>query len=100
MLENSISKDMFMSNKRKYDRGVDMYYYDIVASICDETRRTDSHLVCGGFKTEEEAIDYINVNDVCEENYYKYCNNDETAYIEIEKRNNADGSLVEIILVD
>jgi hypothetical protein len=100
MLENNISKDMFMSNKRICDRGVDMYYYDIVASICDEFRRTDSHLVCGGFKTEEEAINYINVNDVCEGNYYKYCHDNETAYIEIEKRSETDGSLVEIILVD
>lgn len=74
-------------------------YYDIVASICDEYRRVDSHLVCGGFKTEKEAVDYININDVSEEDYDKYCRGDETAYIEIE-RHNADGSIGDIITVD
>lgn len=76
-----------------------MEYYDIVASICDECRRTDSHLICGGFKTEEEAMDYINKYNVSEEDYYKYCRDDETAYIEIE-RHNADGSIGDIITVD
>lgn len=76
-----------------------MYYYDVVASICTETCRTDSHLIFGGFNTEEEAMDYINANNISEVDYYRYCNNDETAYIEIEVRN-LDGSIVEIITLD
>lgn len=74
------------------------YYYDVVASICSETCRTDSHLVCGGFKTEE-AMDYINKNNVSEEDYYKYCRENETAYIEIEVRDN-NSSIIEVITVD
>ena len=77
-----------------------MYCYDIVASICNETYRTDSHLICGGFNTEEEAIDYINKHNISESDYYSYCKDDETAYIEIEVRSNLDGSICGIILVD
>lgn len=100
MLESGISKDLFKCNKRKDNKEIDVYYYDVVTSICAETFRTDSYLIYGGFKTEEEAINYIKENEIFEEDYYTYCNNDEAAYIEIEKRNEADGSLVEIILVD
>ena len=77
-----------------------MYYYDVVASICTETCRTDSHLVCGGFNTLEEAIDYINEHNVSEVDYYSYCRDDETAYIEIEKRNDENGCVVDVIAVD
>ena len=76
-----------------------MYYYDIVASICGETCRTDSRLVCGGFNSVEEAVDYINAHDIQEEDYYWLCGEGETAYIEIE-RHNADGSIGDIITVD
>ena len=76
-----------------------MYYYDVVASICTETCRTDSCLVCGGFNTEEEAMDYINKHNVSEVDYYCYCKDDETAYIEIEEHN-ADGSVTNVITVD
>ncbi|MBO5828873.1 MAG: hypothetical protein J6R59_10550 [Paludibacteraceae bacterium] len=77
-----------------------MYYYDVIASICNETCRTDSHLICGGFNTEEEAIDYINKHNISEEQYYWLCKEDETAYIEIEVRSNLDGSICGIIMVD
>ena len=77
-----------------------MYYYDVVASVCDEFRRTDSHLIYGGFTSVEEAMAYINEHDVSEENYYKYCKDDETAYIEIERRNDIDGSISDVITVD
>lgn len=77
-----------------------MYYYDIVASICTETCRTDSHLICGGFNTKEEAVEHINTHNISEEDYYKYCRDDETAYIEIEERNDSDGSIVNVITVD
>lgn len=76
-----------------------MEYYDIVASICSETCRTDSRLICGGFSTDEEAINYINAHDISEEDYYWLCSEGETAYIEIE-RHNADGSIGDIITVD
>lgn len=76
-----------------------MYYYDVVASICNETCRTDSHLICGGFNTVEEAVDYINTHNVYEDDYYWYCKDDEAAYIEIEKHND-DGSITDIITVD
>ena len=76
------------------------YNYDVVASICDETCRTDSHLVCGGFNTKDEAVDYINKNEISEVDYYKYCNKDETAYIEIEERDDKTGAIVEVITVD
>ena len=76
-----------------------MYYYDVVASICSETCRTDSHLVCGGFNSLKEAVDYINTNNISEEDYYKYCKEDETAYIEIE-RHDADGNIRGVIPLD
>jgi hypothetical protein len=76
------------------------YYYDVVASICNETSRTDSHLVCGGFKTKGEAINYINKNEISEVDYYKYCNADETAYIEIEERDNKTGDIIDVTTVD
>ena len=77
-----------------------MYYYDIVASICNEYRRTDSHLVCGGFNTEEEAMDYINEHNINEEDYYKYCKDDETAYIEIETHDALNGNICDVVTVD
>lgn len=76
-----------------------MYYYDIVASICNETCRTDSHLVYGGFNSVEDAIEYINTNNISEEDYYKYCKDDETAYIEIEKHYD-NGCIADVITVD
>lgn len=77
-----------------------MYYYDVVASICNETCRRDSHLICGGFDSEEEAMDYINEYDISEEDYYRFCNEGETVYIEIEVRNSLDGTICEVITVD
>lgn len=74
-------------------------YYDIVASIYDGYRRTDSRLTCGGFSTDEEAVSYINEHEVWEEDYYWLCRDGETAYIEIEEHNE-DGSVCNIITVD
>ena len=76
------------------------YYYDVVASICDETCRTDCYLICGGFNTEYEAIEYINTHNVSEEDYYRFCKDNETAYIEIEKHDSLTGAIVEVITVD
>lgn len=75
------------------------YCYDVVASICSETCRTDSHLVCGGFNTKEEAIDYINKNGISEVDYYSRCNDDETAYIEIEEHDE-NGNITDVVTVD
>lgn len=74
-------------------------YYDVVASICNEICRTDCHLICGGFDTEDEAMEYIDSHNVSEVDYYRYCRDDETAYIEIEKHNE-DGTVAGVITVD
>ena len=79
-------------------------YYDVVVSIYEEIgtnnccdKRIDSHLICGGFKTEDEAMDYINNNEI---NEYKYCYSDkEYPCIDIEEHNE-DGSLAGVITVD
>lgn len=78
-------------------------YYDVVVSIykdeyCNE--RIDSHLLCGGFETEDEAKEeankYINNKDF---NEYKYCySNEEYACIEVEEHNEV-GSLECIIKI-
>lgn len=75
------------------------WFYDVVASICTETCRTDCHMICSGFKTVEDAMGYINANDISEVDYYKYCRDDETVYIEIEERDE-DNNLGYIITVD
>jgi hypothetical protein len=80
--------------------GLNMYYYDVVASICSETCRTDSRLIYGGFATKEEAMDYINEHDVYEEDYYWLCNEDEAAYIEIEVHDTLSGGICDVITVD
>ena len=74
-------------------------YYDVVVSICSETCRTDSYLICGGFNTEEEAMNYIDTHGISEVDYYKYCKYDETAYIEIEEHEE-DGSITNVITLD
>ena len=38
---------------------MEKYYYDVVVSICTETERVGSDLICGGFKTEDEAMECI-----------------------------------------
>lgn len=75
-------------------------YYDVVASICNEIRRTDSRLICGGFATEEAAIAYINEHGVSEADYYWLCNEDETAYIEIEEHDVLSGGIFNVITVE
>lgn len=70
-------------------------YYDVVVSIYEEAYKNgvmiDSYLVCGGFKTEDEAMEYINNTEI---NEYKYCYSDnEYPCIEIEEHNE-DGSII------
>lgn len=71
-------------------------YYDVVASICTETERTDQYLICGGFDTEQEAMDYIHTHNISESDYDRYCEDDEVVYIDIEEHSD-DGSLIMII---
>lgn len=77
-----------------------MYYYDVVASICTETHRIDSVLICGGFETEQDALRYIDEHGVSESGFYNLCNEDQTAYIEIEAHDDESGTIVEVIAVD
>lgn len=74
-------------------------YYDIVASICNESCRTDSYLISGGHESFEDALNYVNKKGIFEVDYCKYCKDDETAYIEIE-RHNEDGSISDVVTVD
>lgn len=76
------------------------YYYDVVVSICTETERTDSDVICGGFATKEDAIKYINDNGISEVDYYSRCREDETAYIEIEERDDETGTIVDVTTID
>ena len=66
-------------------------YYDVVRAIYEYDARIDSYLLCGGFSTREEAMQYINAHDFTEAydgRTYK-C-------VEIEKHN-ANGDIVSII---
>lgn len=74
-------------------------YYDVVASICSEHCRTDSHLISGGFNTETEALNYIDANNISEVDWYRYCRDDETVYIEIEQHDD-EGNVIRVINVD
>lgn len=64
--------------------------YNVVVGIYEKIgtnnccgRRTDSHLICGGFHTRDEAMQYIDNNEI---NGYKYTYSDnEYPYIEIEE---------------
>lgn len=106
MLENIFgTTDIFYHEEEDILRKVREYfgevgrYYDVVASICTETCRTDSYLISGGFNTEEEAMEYINLHNISEVDYYRYCRDDETSYIEIEEHN-YDGEITNVITVD
>lgn len=77
-----------------------MFYYDVIASICTETRRTNSHFIAGGFGSEADALNYINSNGICEVDFYGFCRDDETAYIEIETHDARSGNIIEVITLD
>ena len=76
-----------------------MYTYAVVASIYNESCRTKSFLICDGFNTQEEALEYINTHGVYEDDYYWQCKDDEAAYIEIEERNTFNG-FVSVVTLD
>lgn len=79
-------------------------YYDVVCSIYEEIgtnnccdKRIDSHLLCGGFKTEDEAMEYINANDCSK--YDETCGKNEYPCVEIEEHEE-DGRVLRTITVD
>lgn len=79
-------------------------YYDVVCSIYEERGtnnccdiRIDSHLLCGGFKTEDDAMEYIDTHDCSK--YDNCCSKDEYPCIEIEEHNE-DGNITSVITVD
>ena len=77
-----------------------MNYYDVIVSIYEKigsNKRIDSHLLCGGFNTENGAMEYIDKYDW---NEYTHCYSDnEYPIIEIEEHNE-DGSLLNVITID
>ena len=77
------------------------YYYDVVASIYEASEdgmdcRVDSHLLCGGFNSLEDATGYIDTNDCTE---YGEVGNTKYTSVEIE-RHRTDGSIAGVITVD
>lgn len=76
-------------------------YYDVVCSVyeigeyCDS--RIDSHLICGGFDTDDEAMEYINTHN-CDVYHDK---RDKYIYTEIEIEEHDDnGNVVSVVTVD
>lgn len=79
-------------------------YYDVVYSeydVCEGNvffrLRIDSHLICGGFDTEDDAMQYINTRD-CDD-YPINKATDVYGCVEIEEHNE-DGSIASVIAVD
>lgn len=77
-------------------------YYDVVCSVYGGNEdgmdyRVDSRLLCGGFETNDEAMEYIDTQDCTE------CDDVEKTNlytcIEIEEHNE-DGSVASVITVD
>jgi hypothetical protein len=86
-------------------------YYDVVLSVYQEIgtnnccdARVDSHLLTGGFTTEDEAITFID-SDSCKKTANELNEKlslsalNRYSYIEVEE-NNDDGSLADVIAVD
>ena len=79
-----------------------MYYYDVIVSVYEESEngmdyRVDSHLLCGGFETEDEAVEYINTHDCTE--YDDVGKTNLYTCIEIEEHDK-NGKLIGVITVD
>lgn len=77
-------------------------YYDVVCSVYKESKngtdyRIDSHLLCGGFATDDDAMVYLNTHDFTE--YDDTGKDDLYTCIEIEEHNE-DGSVARVITVD
>ena len=77
-------------------------YYDVVCSVYEQSEdgldyRVDSHLLCGGFETQNEAIEYIDTHDCTE--YNDVGKTSLYTCIEIEEHKE-DGSVASVITVD
>lgn len=77
-------------------------YYDVVCSIYKEVNnfcdtRVESYLLCGGFKTDDEAMEYINNNDCSR--YDDCCAKNEYPCIEIEEHDE-NGNVTGVVTVD
>ena len=76
-------------------------YYDVVCNVYEKSDdgldcRVDSHLLCGGFETEDDAMKYIYTHDCTEYNDVRKTNL--YACVEIEGHDE-DGSVVSVITV-
>lgn len=78
-------------------------YYDVICSIYEEKGtnnccdiRVNSHLLCGGFKIEDKAMEYIDTHDCSE---YDGCCSGEYPCIEIVEHDKA-GNVTKVITVD
>ena len=77
-------------------------YYDVVHSIYEESEdgldyRIDSHLLCGGFETNDEAMEYIIMHDCTE--YDDVGKTNLYTCIEIEEHNEK-GFITGVITID
>lgn len=77
-------------------------YYDVVCSVYEQSEdgldyRVDSHLLCGGFETEDDAMEYINTHDCTE--YDDVGKTSLYTCIEIEGHND-NGSITSVVTVD
>lgn len=77
-------------------------YYDVVCSVYEESEdgidyRVDSHLLCGGFETDDDAMEYINTHDCTE--YDDVGKTNLYTCIEIEEHDE-NGSVVSVVTVD
>lgn len=77
-------------------------YYDVVCSIYEQSEdgldyRVDSHLLCGGFETEDDAMEYIDTHDCTE--YDDVGKTSLCTCIEIEEYKE-DGTIASVITVD
>ena len=77
-------------------------YYDVVCSVYEKSEdgmdyRVDSHLLCGGFETEDDAMEYINTHDCTE--YDDVGKTNLYTSIEIEEHNE-DATIASVITID
>lgn len=83
-------------------------YYDVVCSVYKENEngvdyRVDSHLLCGGFKTEDEAMEYINTHNCTEYTVDLFENLDaekSNLYTCIEVEEHNENGIVNVVMVD
>jgi hypothetical protein len=77
-------------------------YYDVVCSVYRENdngcdTRVDAHLLCGGFHTDDDAMQWIDTHDCTK--YDNCCSKNEYTCIEIETHLD-DGTISSVETVD